>query len=88
MRKGAYSEEQILKVLREVESGKSIAEVARGNNIAEQTIQRWRNRYGGCSESHLRRLKELEAENLRLKKIVADQAIDISALKEILKKEW
>ncbi|MCA9411037.1 MAG: transposase [Candidatus Omnitrophica bacterium] len=88
MKKKRYSEEQIIKILKEVESGTSVREVSRREGVTEPTIYRWRSRYGGLSESELRRLRELEAENARLKKIVAQQAIDIDALKEINSKKW
>ena len=86
--KKRYTEEQIIKILKEVEDGKSVAEVSRDRGVTEATIYRWRNRYGGLSESELKRLKELEAENSRLKRIVADQAMDIDMLKEINSKKW
>lgn len=88
MKKRRYTEEQIVKILKEVESGKSVAEVSRDRGVTEATIYRWRNRYGGLEESDLKRLRELEAENSRLKRIVADQAMDIDMLKEINSKKW
>lgn len=81
-----YREEQIIRMLDEVETGKPIAEVCRAYNVSEATIYRWRRHYRGMDEVQLRRLKELEAENGRLKKIVAQQALDIDALKELLGK--
>jgi len=83
-----YSEEQILSVLKEVEKGRTVAEVCREHGISEPTLYRWRSRYGGLEESELRRLKELEAENRRLRSVVADQALDIAALKEVVSKKW
>ena len=83
-----YTEEQILRILREVESGKSVVEVCRQYNVAEATVYRWRQKYKGLEESQLKRLKELETENTRLKKIVAQQALDIDALKDLLGKDW
>jgi putative transposase len=88
MKKKRYTEEQIVKILKEVESGKSVAEVSRDRGVTEATVYRWRNRYGGLEESDLKRLRELEAENSRLKRIVADQAMDIDMLKEINSKKW
>ena len=88
MKRKRHTEEQIIKILKEVESGTSVREVSRREGVTEPTIYRWRSRYGGLSESELRRLRELEAENARLKKIVAQQAIDIDALKEINSKKW
>lgn len=83
-----YKEEQILAVLKEVEGGKAIAEVCREHGISEPTLYRWRSRYGGLEDSELRRLKELEAENRRLRHVVSEQALDIAALKEVVSKKW
>ena len=83
-----YKEEQIIRILREIESGTSVAEVCRKYGIAEQTVYRWRSKYGGLETSELQRLRELEAENSRLKKIVAQQALDIDALKDVVSKKW
>lgn len=83
-----YKEEQIIGILREVETGISVAEVCRKYGVSEQTVYRWRNTYGGLERSELQRLRELEAENSRLKRIVAQQALDIDALKEVVSKKW
>jgi putative transposase len=88
MKQRRYTEDQIVRILGEVESGKSVAAAGREYGVAETTIHRWRKRYGGMSRSELRRLKELESENARLKRIVAQQALDIDALKDVLGKEW
>ena len=83
-----YSEEQIIRILKEVETGTSVAEVCRKYGVSEQTVYRWRSKYGGLDTSELQRLRELEAENARLKKIVAQQVLDIDALKEVVSKKW
>lgn len=83
-----YKEEQIIRILKEVESGISVTEVCRKYGVSEQTIYRWRNKYGGLDKSELQRLRELEAENSRLKRIVAQQALDLDALKEVVSKKW
>jgi putative transposase len=83
-----YKEEQIIRILKEVDSGISVAEVCRKYGVAEQTVYRWRNKYGGLDTSELQRLRELEAENSRLKRIVAQQALDIDVLKEAVSKKW
>lgn len=83
-----YSEEQILRILKEVETGEKVAEVCRKYGVAEQTSYRWRSKYAGLEASELQRLRELEAENSRLKKIVAQQALDIDTLKELVSKKW
>jgi len=88
MRGKRYSEEQIIRILREVESGKSVAQVCREQGVSEQTVYRWRSKYSGMDIAELRRLKELEEENRRLKKLVADQALDIQILKEVNAKKW
>ncbi len=83
MWKKKYSEEQIIRVLKEVESGLKVAEVCRNHGISDVTYYNWKSKYSGLSISELRRLKALEEENRRLKNIVAEQALDIRALKEI-----
>lgn len=83
-----YKEEQIIRILNEVEGGVSIAEVCRKYEVSEQTVYRWRSKYGGLDTSELQRLRELEAENSRLKKIVAQPVLDIDALKDLLAKKW
>lgn len=83
-----YTEEQILRILKELESGASIAEVCRKYGVSEQTVYRWRSKYGGLETAELQRLRELESENSRLKRIVAQQALDIDGLKELLTKKW
>jgi putative transposase len=83
-----YSEAQILGVLKEVEGGKAVAEVCRSHGISEPTLYRWPSKYGGLEDSELRRLKELEAENRRLRHVVSEQALDIAVLKEVVSKKW
>ncbi len=83
-----YKEEQIIRMLREVENGISVADICRKYGVAEQTVYRWRSKYGGLETSELQRLRELEAENSRLKRIVAQQALDIDVLKEVVSKKW
>lgn len=83
-----YQEEQIIRILREVESGTAVAEICRQYAVSEQTVYRWRSKYSGIATSELQRLRALEAENSRLKKIVAQQALDIDALKELTAKKW
>ena len=82
-----YSPEQIVRKLRQAEgklaSGSTIPQVARELAISEATFHRWRNRYGGMSSQEAKRLKDLEKENARLKKLVAEQALDIDILKEV-----
>ena len=85
--KKRHTPEQIVRKLREADAelaaGASISDVARKLGISEATLHRWRNHYGGMKADAMKHLKELEKENARLKKIVADQAVDISILKEV-----
>jgi len=92
MKRRRHTPEQIIRKLREAErlqaEGADIATVARQLEISEQTFHRWRAQHGGMKASDAKRLKDLEKENQRLKRIVADQALDISALKEVAKGNW
>jgi putative transposase len=86
--KKRHSEEQIIRILREAErSGTSIREVCRQHNITEQTLYRWRNKYGGMDVADARRLKDLESENAKLKRLVAEQMLVIDGLKEFSRKK-
>jgi putative transposase len=87
--KKRFSEEQIIGILREGEAdGVVIRDICRKHNITEQTFFRWRAKFGGMTVSDAHKLKQLEAENLRLKKIVAEQMLAIEGLKEIATKKW
>lgn len=84
-----FTEEQIIGILREAETdGIVIRDVCRKHNVTEQTFFRWRNKFGDMTVSDARRLKDLESENSRLKKIVAEQMLAIEGLKEIAAKKW
>lgn len=83
-----HTEDQILGVLKEIEAGATIASVSRKHGVSEQTIHRWRDRYAGMAKSDLAQLKSLQEENRRLKSIVASQALDIEAYKELQKGKW
>ena len=83
-----YTEEQILGILREAGQGKPLPDVLRAHGIASGTFYRWKSKYGGLEPSQLHRLKQLERENNELKKIVADQALDIRMLKDVNSKNW
>jgi putative transposase len=86
MKRARFSEEQIIGVLKEAEAGAKVSELCRRNGISEATFYTWRSKYGGLEISEMRRLRQLEEENRRLKSIVADQALDIRALKDVLSK--
>ena len=87
-----YSIEQIITKLREVEvvctQGRTVGEAVRQIGVSEQTYYRWRRQYGGMSTAEARRLKELEKENARLKKLVADLSLDNALLKDLNSKNW
>jgi len=83
-----YSEAQVFRTLKEVESGMPVVNVAREHGVSPATIHRWKSKYGGMTLSELKRLKVLEEENARLKRIVAQQVLDIELLKEINSKKW
>ena len=83
-----YSEEQIVRILKEIEQGASIAHVCRQQGISEQTVYRWRQKDAGMNVSDVQRLKELEAENARLKRLLAERDLEIDAVKELLTKKW
>lgn len=86
--KKRFTEEQIVRILREAEARETpIREVCKRHNVTEQTFFRWRNKYGGMDVSDAKRLKELESENLRLKKMVAEQLLVIDGLKEFSRKK-
>ena len=81
-----FTEEQIIKILKEHEAGKKAVDIAREYNITEQTFYRWKSKYGGMDVSEAKRLKQLEEENRRLKEMVADLSLDNKILKDVLSK--
>jgi putative transposase len=88
MRKTRFSEEQIIGVLKEHERGIGTADLCRRHGISQQTFYRWKSKYGGLEVSEARRLKSLEDENARLKKLVADLSLDKVMLQDALSKKW
>jgi len=88
MRGKRFSEEQIIGILKDAESGVPVAELLRRHGIAQGTLYRWKAKYGGMDIGDARRLKGLEEENRRLKRLVADQALDIQMLKEVCSRKW
>lgn len=89
MKKSKFTESQIVKALKEHENGRRAEEISRELGITSVTFYKWRERYGGMEASDLKRLKELEEENSRLKRMFANLSLDHHALKEILsKKDW
>ena len=83
-RKSQFSEEQIIGFLREADKGMAVKELCRKHGISEASFYNWRNRYGGMEVSDARRLKSLEDENRRLKKLLAESMLDVATLKEAL----
>ena len=88
MKKKRFSEEQIIAVLKEAEAGAKVLDLCRKHGISDATFYNWKAKYVGMTVAELRRLRELEAENAKLKRIVADQALDISALKDLVGRKW
>jgi putative transposase len=88
MKARQYTEEQIISVLKEAEAGAPVSELCRKYGMSDATYYNWKAKYAGLTVSDLKKLKGLEHENKRLKEIVADQALDIRALKELLSKNF
>ena len=87
MKRSKFSEQQIAFILRQAEEGASVEEVCRKAGISQQTYYRWRKKYGGLMPSEMRRLKQLEEENQRLKRLVADLSLDKEMLQEVVRKK-
>lgn len=88
MKKSRFNAEQIVGILQEVANGAGAKLVARKHGVTEQTIYRWKRLYGGLQVSETKRLRQLEEENRRLKRIVAEQAMDLVALKDVAGRRW
>ena len=88
MKRKTYTEEQIIAILNEHEAGMPANEVIRKHGIANGTFYRWKSKYGGMDVSEAKRLKELEAENSKLKKLLADKLLEVEAMKDVLSKKW
>lgn len=83
-----WSQEQIIGILKQVEAGRTVVEVCRENGVGESTFYKWKSKYGGMEVNEAKRLKSLEDENARLKRLVADLTLDKMALQDVLSKNW
>lgn len=88
MKRGRFSEEQIIAILKEHEAGLPVADLCRKHGVSDASIYKWKARYGGMDVSEARRLKTLEEENAHLKRLLADAMLDNVALKDLLGKKW
>jgi putative transposase len=89
MKAGQFSNEQIVAILQEAEKGeKPVTEICKGKGVSEATFYAWRKKFGGMQARDVQRLRELEKENARLKKLLADRVLEVDVLKEALSKNW
>lgn len=88
MKKTRFTETQIVSILNQQEAGKSVKDICREHGISEPTFYNWKARYGGMQVSDVKRMKDLEEENSRLKRIVANQTLEIDAIKTVLEKKY
>lgn len=88
MRRRKYTEEQILRILKEAEAGKPVATLLRTHGISKESFYRWRRKYGGMQLDEMKKMKALEEENRRLKKLVADLSLDKQALQDLVSRKW
>ena len=88
MQKSRFTEEQIIRIIQENETGITVKDICRKHGISDATYYKWKSKYGGMNVSDARKLKHLEDENRRLKKLLADLMIDNDALKDVLSKKW
>ncbi len=86
--KKRFSEEQIILILKEADTGAKVANLCRKHNVSNATYYKWKAKFGGMNVTEAQRLRSLEEENRKLKRLVADQALDIVALKDIVSKKW
>jgi putative transposase len=88
MKRARFTEEQIIGMLKEHEAGAKTADLARKHGVSEAALYNWKAKYGGMDVSEAKRLKQLEDENVELKKLLAEQMLDAAALRELLAKKW
>jgi putative transposase len=88
MKKSRFSDEQIVAVLHEWDAGATVQDLVRRHGVTEQTLYRWKKKFGGLQGTEAKRLKALEEENRQLKRLVADQALNLQVVKDLLGKKW
>lgn len=88
MKKTRFTEAQIIGILNEQEQGVKVSDLCRKHGISDATFYNWKSKYGGMKVDELKRLRELEQENARLKKIIANQSLDIDIMKDVISKKW
>lgn len=88
MKRARFTEDQIIGILRQHEAGAKTADLARKHGVSEATLYNWKAKFGGMDVSEAKRLKQLEDENAKLKKLLAEQMLDVAALRELLSKKW
>ncbi len=88
MKKSRFTEEQIVGILREWDTGAKVIDLVRRHSVTEQTLYRWKRKYGGLQVNEAKRLRALEEENRQLKRLVADQALNLQVVKDLLGKKW
>jgi putative transposase len=88
MKKTKFTEAQIIGILNEQEQGIKVSDLCRKHGISDATFYNWKSKYGGMKVDELKRLRELEQENARLKKIIANQSLDIDIMKDVISKKW
>jgi len=88
MKRKRYSEEQIISILKQHEAGRTMVDLAREHGVAENTLYRWKSKFGGMEVSEAKRLRELETENARLKRLLAEAELDKAAMKEVIEGKW
>jgi len=88
MKRKCYSKEQIIAILKQHEVGRSMVDLAREQGIAENTLYRWKSKFGGMAVNEAKRLRELEAENAKRKRLLAEAQLDKAAIKEVIEGKW